>query len=702
MADKKKVNEEDLAWVLGNFQEEAPALQTQQQQQQQSTSYEDASNAAGLTARAAGLVARAGAEGIAGTIGMFTDPIYAAANLALPDQYKLPYPYEQVVSNYLTQLGAPTPEPGIESGASNIVKALAGTAGMTGTAKRIATAIEESARAAGQLVPTSARALQGLAANPSEQYGGAAGAAVGTELAKAMGMEAGGQLGTSLVGSILGAKMGAPSVPAKLPADVVQTEKMFGDMLPVTTSDIFPPTTPSGRSARNIAERTLFGIGGKESERQKNRVAIVRDYVADLGATNLSQLSDNVMSDLLSTRAATTKRWNRLKSGIINRLSVADQPVPPVVREVEDPRLAPFAGLGIRTTRTVTTPQPNAPRKVNTARTTDAVNRQIDAIRRANPNPDPETSAVLNRLESWRDNIQNKSLAELDEQRMLIGSQFSAPGIGTPISIPQQILNGIYDPIKKDMGSFIRQFGRRQDYNRWTKATEVLKEDIGELEVNALKAALNKGEQTPELINNLMLSKKPSDNALLARNLSNQGRQNAFKSLIAKAYEDSIPKASGVADQAEIPPKVADPSVFASNVEDLMPQIKAFATETEYKNIQNIVNAMNRTKIAGEMAKRTGSAVFLPQIAVGLSSALSGLAAGISGGLVQGITATAATAGLIGLSSKAYESKAFRDALVKFNASKPGSPAEQYAAQRLLNIMQANQASQPEQQQAIQ
>lgn len=690
MADKKKVNEEDLAWVLGNFQEEAPALQTQQQPASQDTT---ASTASGI-ARGLGLTARAGLEGAAGAAGTFVDPITLIINQFVPEEYK-GLAMESAMSNLLTQAGVPQPAPGGETAVSNVAKALGGTAGMLGTAKRVGTAIEQAA-------PIAARSLQALAANPSEQYGGAAGAAVGTELAKAMGMETGGQLGTSLVGSILGAKMGAPSVPAKLPADVVQTEKMFGDMLPVTTSDIFPPTTPSGRSARNIAERTLFGIGGKESERQKNRVAIVRDYVADLGATNLSQLSDNVMSDLLSTRAATTKRWNRLKSGIINRLSVADQPVPPIVREVEDPRLTPFAGLGIRTTRTVTTPQPNAPRKVNTARTTDAVNRQIDAIRRANPNPDPETSAVLNRLESWRDNIQNKSLAELDEQRMLIGSQFSAPGIGTPISIPQQILNGIYDPIKKDMGSFIRQFGKRQDYNRWTKATEALKEDIGELEVNALKAALNKGEQTPELINNLMLSKKPSDNALLARNLSNQGRQNAFKSLIAKAYDNAIPKASGVADQAEIPPKVADPSVFASNVEDLMPQIKAFATETEYKNIQNIVNAMNRTKIAGEMAKRTGSAVYLPQVAVGLSSVLGGVAASMFGGVLPAVAGTAATAGLLGLSSKAYESKAFRDALVKLNASKPGSPAEQYAAQRLLNIMQANQAAQPEQQQAIQ
>ena len=63
--------------------------------------------------RQLGLTTRAGAEGLAGAAGVFTDPLTAVANVALPEDQQLS-PLRTAVSSILDELGVPQPEGAVE------------------------------------------------------------------------------------------------------------------------------------------------------------------------------------------------------------------------------------------------------------------------------------------------------------------------------------------------------------------------------------------------------------------------------------------------------------------------------------------------------------------------------------------------------------------------------------------------------------
>jgi hypothetical protein len=194
------------------------------------------------------------------------------------------------------------------------------------------------------------------------------------------------------------------------------------------------------------------------------------------------------------------------------------------------------------------------------------------------------------------------------------------------------------------MGDFIRQNGQRRDYDRWTVANRRLSEEANELQNQALKRALRTGNATPEVVNNLLFSSKPSDVAALYRNLSPQGRAVARQAIIARAAA----RARNAGEEA------VSPTRFANEVENLGRSIGVFFNGDDLIRLQGLTRVLNATRRAGEanVFPTTGAQTYLPTLITG----------GV--GAFGGVGALAAGAG-IGLAARLYESPAVRNLLLQ-------------------------------------
>ena len=58
-------------------------------------------------------------------------------------------------------------------------------------------------------------------------------------------------------------------------------------------------------------------------------------------------------------------------------------------------------------------------------------------------------------------------------------------------------LRAIYDPVRKDMGAFIRQNGEHRDFDKWMVSNKRLSEEATELQKQSLSRVLKTGAATP-------------------------------------------------------------------------------------------------------------------------------------------------------------------------------------------------------------
>jgi len=192
---------------------------------------------------------------------------------------------------------------------------------------------------------------------------------------------------------------------------------------------------------------------------------------------------------------------------------------------------------------------------------------------------------------------------------------------------------------------------------------------MGELDNAALKAVLRKGEATPETIDRLLFSAKRSDVETLYRNLSPTGRATARAAILNKAFTSAA-----VGDDIS-------PARFATAVGKLGSQTGIFFNREQLQQVQGLSRALDLTRQANVSALNppTGASLTVPVVAGSLTSIFGGPQAGL------------ATAGTIGLSARAFESRPIRNALLKLSLTRTGSAEEAAALKRLLALTQTFQ-----------
>jgi hypothetical protein len=188
--------------------------------------------------------------------------------------------------------------------------------------------------------------------------------------------------------------------------------------------------------------------------------------------------------------------------------------------------------------------------------------------------------------------------------------------------------------------------------------------------MDILKRTLDKGEVTPEIVENMLFSKFPSVIKGLYDNLTPNGRSVARAAIISRAARES--------EVQEGARTVIDPTKFADNVKNLGESVNVFFTGDDLKRVEGLVKVLNATRRAGEVAARAGEEPSVGRMAgtVGTVTGVAGLPlAGLyqlfGGGILGGAAATVGV-GTLGAAARIYESAAMRDLLRKVAAAKPG------------------------------
>lgn len=567
-----------------------------------------------------GAIAGAGAATLAQFVG---DPIVGLVNRVLGTQYQAP---TAAMEDLLTRLGVAQPK----TEAERIVQATsAGLAGAGGTAAA-GRAIQA---AAGPSAPVTREVGRMIAAQPVSQLAGGAGAGAGGQIAQEAGLGPLAQVGAALAGGVAGATaVPARRVPA--PGLAATTREATERGIPVMTSDIVPPQTFMGRTAQQTGERIpLAGTGPARAAQQQARTSAVRDLLRQFGAEDAAGVSDNIMADLAAKRGAELQKYTGLKSEVINRLdSFGAVPVPRATAAIDD-QIAKLQGLR-----------------------------------------SDEYLPIIAKLEDWKASIQGQGLVNIEMLRRQFGESFQAPELAAIRSTGQKVLSDIYGPLKRDMQDFIAANGKPRDVTKWQVADKRLAEMAGELDMGVLKSVLRSGQATPEDVNRLLFSQKPSEIRQLYSGLTETGRANARTAILARAADKARYQLEDNSTQFS-------PERFNAELQRLQPQIGVFFKGTganHLAQVEGLSRALTLTRRAGQAGVSTASGQqAVPFVAGGLLVEMLGSAG-----------ASLVTAGGIGLTARIYESAPVRNLMIQLGRAAPGSAEEAAIFKRLTATIQ--------------
>ena len=652
-----------------------------------------------------GAVAGAGAAGLAMTVG---DPIVSTINSLFGTQYTLP---TQAMEDLLTRLGVPQ----ARTEAERIVQSTVGGAAVAGGTAQAGQAIMQ---AAGASAPVTREVARQLAAQPATQIAAGAGAGLASQAAQEAGFGPAGQVVAGLAGGMGVARGMAPRTPVQqLPSDIEEAQRAG---ITVMTSDVVPPRTFAQKWMQAVGERMpVTGTGPVRQAQQAQRVEAVKNIARDYGIADERVVAKQIWDDLARRRGDELNRYVGAKEEVISKISQAQSGRAQgevMLREADEltrkagqlyadqaklmnrvqeltrrdlgwagqqridrlnDRIAEYRSA-IEEAQAQAVQKRNAAQQmienvsgkaVNVGRTTAAIDTEIAKLEALN---NPQFSSAIQILRDWRSSIQNQDLANLEVLRKQLGEAFKDPQLGQVRTIGEKAVSNIYRPIVEDMGDFIRANGDRRDFTKWQVANARLNSMMDELDGTALSSVLKRGDQTPEAVNELLFSKKPSEVARLYRNLSPEGRANARSAIIARAVE----RAGGIDN--------ISPDRFANQVRDLGKSINIFFTGDDLQRVQGLARVLQLTKRAGEAAA-------LPPSGVQNFYAMLGVGTGGLGGGIPGAVTAAGGIATVGGAARLYESAAVRNMLLRFPQLRPGSAEEAELLKRLMSTLAAEQ-----------
>ncbi|MCP3704154.1 MAG: hypothetical protein GY954_14660, partial [Alteromonas sp.] len=180
---------------------------------------------------------------------------------------------------------------------------------------------------------------------------------------------------------------------------------------------------------------------------------------------------------------------------------------------------------------------------------------------------------------------------------------------------------------------------------------------------DGVEQILQSGEATPEKVIPILKGGKTSELNRLHNALGEKGRAAARGSLIQQALKDSK------FFEVDANPN-PDALATALNRPSFQQASKVFFKGKDKAELDGFIRLLNATRRAqsGQAVVKTGEALLLP-----------GGAAGLGAGVGTGVVSAPLAAGLLGTGAaiaKTYESKAFRNLLIRLNRTQVGSTQE--------------------------
>lgn len=406
---------------------------------------------------------------------------------------------------------------------------------------------------------------------------------------------------TNAVGAGYRAARGVISPEAK-----AATEFAESNNLPLMTSDVAPPGTFAGRSAQALGEKIpITGTGAPRRAQQEARSDLVQSYSEKFGAPS----PDEIVQSL-------RRQSSKVKQAAGNRLS-----------SIQD--------------------QMSAAGPITPTSTLSALDSEIASLSRLGRVADTQT---ISRLQAYRDELSNA--ADFNQLRNL-RTQFRQDVKGERVAWPtrsEASVNKIYSALTGDLDNAVSSNLGSMAANKYRQANAAYANEAQLVNNTRLKNVLQKGDLTPEVVNNLLFSNKPSEVRQLYASLDSKGRSAARASVIGKAFERSG----------------GSPDKFLNEVNRLGSQTGILFKGADRQYLSGLRNYLDSTSRASRSGAVTPTGQEILQF---------GAPAAVATDLVGGGGLATGTFASYGALARAYESKPVRTAMLRLANTPKGSSA---------------------------
>lgn len=441
--------------------------------------------------------------------------------------------------------------------------------------------------------------------------------AAGSEIGEEIGGDAGAVIGSVALpvaaGSIAGkVSRASQSLKAPIPSAEKQLLEQADDAgIRMLTSDVLPPQTFAGKIAQQTAEKIpVAGTGGVREQQQALRQKAVQEVADKYGEFSY----DAIVKSLQAQKS----RIKNAAGSVLQRVSKQLD----AVGEIE----TPFTKQAIQSARS----ELEKPGVIQASSAMDDLGKLIKALE----SPQTFTSLKENRT-AFREIV--KSTDKADRSQLT--------------SRAKALLENVYGGMTKDMEALARKNLPASEFMKWKNANTVYADEATKLTKTKLKNILDKGDVTPESVKQMLFSQNPSEQRMLYRSLTNEGRKNARSAIISKIVGDLSRRASGFT-----------PNSFATELRKHGGAVNTFFKGEERRQLEGLRRVLDATRRAQDAAVTTPTGQQL----------IGGL--GVTGIALDPVT-TIGAAGTVGGFARLYESPIVRDSLLRLGSVQSGSSA---------------------------
>ena len=211
------------------------------------------------------------------------------------------------------------------------------------------------------------------------------------------------------------------------------------------------------------------------------------------------------------------------------------------------------------------------------------------------------------------------------------------------------LLKEIEAGMTKDLTKFAQQNLPPDDFKKWQKANKIYAQHVVDMKKTKIKNLLDKGDVTPEIVDQMLLSKKKSEVKKLYDSLTPKGRQNAKAAIINKVVDKLSTRVGGLT-----------PNSFATEMAKLKIPTDVFFKGQDRAELEGLLKVLNATRKAQDASA---------MLQTGQQNSMLATLAGVA---TMPLTTIAGIVGGGGL-ARLYESKQVRDLLLKASTVPAGS-----------------------------
>ncbi|WP_317473099.1 lytic transglycosylase domain-containing protein [Cronobacter sakazakii] len=342
--------------------------------------------------------------------------------------------------------------------------------------------------------------------------------------------------------------------------------------LPLTTTDIIPPTSGVGRAAQTTAEKIpVVGTSGMRAAQQESRSQLVQNFANRFGEYNPAEVVSSLKAKTSGIKQAAGRRLEQVQSAM--------------------------SGVNIQPSRAI-----------------QQIDDEVSRLQKLGGVADTDT---ISKLQAYRDELAkgNVDLEQLSNLR----SQFRMDVKGERPVMPTRsdaAVQRVYRAMTGDIDSAIGQNLGNDVLRRYRQANAVYADEAAKLQNTRLKNVLMKGDLTPEVVNNMLFSKNKSEIQSLYNSVGQAGRVQMRNGIIGKAME----KSGGSPDQ------------FLRQLNIMSNQTGIAFKGEDAAYIRGLKNYLESTKQAARAGVSTPTGQQAVPLIIGFGTAINPKAAAIGAG----------------------------------------------------------------------